>query len=283
MLSVIISVLNWLLLGFPKKPPPEARAGAPITEEQCAVQDRLLKLIVRFLRASAFDSETLGRRSEKFDRVAKFIQELPAEGSEVDLASLLHDLRRSFDPYARPEDNPKPRAKRNTIGTRFEAGELAHLTAYNPAEHWGKCYLSLSSLAMGDSLAVELAQQAHVGVLRSLRGSLLPSQTVAYRRAFPRGAFAEFLCIDDHISAQVVNRKAAIRAVPLRDTAVFARAGAACEAVRLVQHPKKKRRGVLSSCASRQPLRPLCGVSLLPRRFCRVLLQCASAPAKFDV
>ena len=89
MLSVIISMLNWLLLGFPKQPPPEARAGAPITEEQSAVQDRLLKLIVRFLRASAFDSETLGRCSEKFDRVAKFIQELPAEGPEVDLAYIV--------------------------------------------------------------------------------------------------------------------------------------------------------------------------------------------------
>ena len=137
------------------------------------------------------------------------------------------------------------RAKRNTIGIRFEAGELSHLAAFNPAEHWGKCYVALSSLAMGDSLAVELAQQAHVGVLRSLGGSVLPSQTVAYRRAFPRGSFAEFLCIDDHISAQVVNRKAALRGEPLRDTAVFNRAGAAYEAVRLVQHPKKKRRGLL--------------------------------------
>ena len=136
MLSVIISMLNWLLLGFPKQPPPEARAGAPITEEQSAVQDRLLKLIVRFLRASAFDSETLGRCSEKFDRVAKFIQELPAEGPEVDLASLLHDLRRSFDPYSRPKDKPKPPdvvSPRASFGGR-DPGEIqVPLASLNPA------------------------------------------------------------------------------------------------------------------------------------------------------
>ena len=108
MLAVVISVLNWLLLGYPKNPPPEARAGAPLTEEQCAIQDRLLKLICRFLRASAFDPDSLGRCSDKFDRVAKFIQELPAEGPDVDLTDLLHDLRRSFDPYSRPKDKPQP-------------------------------------------------------------------------------------------------------------------------------------------------------------------------------
>ena len=108
LLAVVISVLNWLLLGYPKNPPPEARAGAPLTEEQCAIQDRLLKLICRFLRASAFDPDSLGRCSEKFDRVAKFIQELPAEGPDVDLTDLLHDLRRSFDPYSRPKDKPQP-------------------------------------------------------------------------------------------------------------------------------------------------------------------------------
>ena len=103
-LAVVISTLNWLLLGYPKEPPAEARAGAPITAEQSSVQDRLLRYIVRFLRASDFDADSLGRCSEKFDRVV--IQELPTSGSDVDLESLLHDLHCSLNPYGRPRAKP---------------------------------------------------------------------------------------------------------------------------------------------------------------------------------
>ena len=84
---------------------------------------------------------------------------------------------------------PEARAKRNSIGTLFSASELSHLSCYDPAQHYGPCVISLAALAMGDSWAVEFAQQSHHNVLRILGGSMLEHQRVAYRKPFPRSAF----------------------------------------------------------------------------------------------
>ena len=42
LLTVALGTLNWLLLGYPTRPPPEARAGAPLSSEQSSIQDRPL-------------------------------------------------------------------------------------------------------------------------------------------------------------------------------------------------------------------------------------------------
>ena len=394
LLSACISVLNWLLLGYPKKPPPGARAGAPISPAQSAVQDRLLHLIHHFLSPSSFGASTLGHSSDKFDRVAKFIQELPIEGSDVDLQSILHGLRRAFDPYGKPPskpdlpvlepETPRPqvsgavpatkrsfdaqaceplkadrikwkyppsfdasaflvdpvakaafhdpdvlrlppelwppvpkarlhasktellklaqvwdlhifredeisdpkecvglftvpkdgsfdlvilnpvvinsrmllfhlepnelarcsaddlcefyytmkvsvsRCKRNAIGLAFQSEELTSLRAYSPSRHWGRCFLALASLAMGDSL-VELAQQSHFQVLRTLGDCVLPTEAVSFRRPFPRSKFLEFLCIDDRVGVQLVSKSAHRSLAPARNTAVFKQSGVANE------------------------------------------------------
>ncbi|CAE7848186.1 unnamed protein product, partial [Symbiodinium necroappetens] len=98
---------------------------------------------------------------------------------------------------------------------------------------------------MGDSLAVELAQQSHHEVLRTVAGCVLRTETVAFRRPFPRGPFFEFLCIDDHIGIQCLSRSAARSGQRLRDTTVFEQASAAYKAVKLVQHPVKCQRNQL--------------------------------------
>ena len=54
----------------------------------------------------------------------------------------------------------------------------------------------------------------------------------------------ECLSIDDHIGIQVVTENQFRNRVPLRDTAVFLGAERAYQAVKLVQHPKKKQREV---------------------------------------
>ena len=471
-LAVVISTLNWLLLGYPKEPPAEARAGAPITAEQSSVQDRLLRYIVRFLRASDFDADSLGRCSEKFDRVAQFIQELPTSGSDVDLESLLHDLRYSLNPYGRPRAKPSeasdscehdppaeiseafttplpqqappslsstackpivaerirwkypptfdprpflvdplaraafedpnilrltreawpkiPKAKvhgtkaevlklasvwdsvgalrifrkdqlfdkrecvglfcvpkdascdrlilnpivvnarmrslntftkqlahgcqfcfvhippghvarfsaddlaefyytvkvtnardmRNAISLPLQASDLQGFAAYNPTEHWGTCFIALACLAMGDSLAVELAQQSHMGVLRSLGGCLVPSETVTFRRPFPRGPFSEYLCIDDHITCQVLRKACALRGAPARDTQVFAGASDAYLKVGLVQHPKKKRRGVLAGTFLGADIDGEAGLVSAPRDRVLLLMLCTAEVAR---
>ena len=46
---------------------------------------------------------------------------------------------------------------------------------------------------MGDSLAVEIAQQAHHQVLFQLAGCMLETERVCYRRCCPRGKFLNFL------------------------------------------------------------------------------------------
>ena len=139
---------------------------------------------------------------------------------------------------------PELRAKRNCIGLRFDASELSHLQCFNPQIHVGTCFVALNALAMGDSWAVEFAQQAHHNVLKHVAGCMLDHQRVAYRKPFPRSSFLEWLSIDDHIGVQVISKKHFKMGLRGRDTEVFERATQAYAEVGLVQHPKKKKRGV---------------------------------------
>lgn len=95
---------------------------------------------------------------------------------------------------------------------------------------------------MGDSLAVEIAQQAHHQVLFQIAGSMRSQERVAYRLCFPRGKFFEFLAIDDHLGLQVLTKTDFKSQKRKRDSEVFERAGAAYLQVGLVQHPRKRRR-----------------------------------------
>ena len=82
------------------------------------------------------------------------------------------------------------RAKRNSLAMQFEAAELSHLKAFDPAKHSGRrLYIALRTLAMGDSLAVELAQEAHLHLLESV-GAMAPTERVCYRAPMPRGVDA---------------------------------------------------------------------------------------------
>lgn len=141
---------------------------------------------------------------------------------------------------------PDARAKRNCIRMKFKPSDLKELNCFDPSKHDCECYIALGALAMGDSLAVEIAQQAHFQVLVQLAGALQEHERVAYRKPFPRGKFFEFLSIDDHLGLQVLSRSAHRAAIAARDTEVFTKASAAYKAVGLVQHPKKKKRNVTS-------------------------------------
>ena len=58
---------------------------------------------------------------------------------------------------------------------------------------------------MGGSLAVELAQASHFGLLQKEVGACRASELVVYRPPFPRGPFWEILAIDDHVGIQAVS------------------------------------------------------------------------------
>lgn len=139
---------------------------------------------------------------------------------------------------------PPARAKRNSIGRKFQAEELSHLNCFDASQHYGTCVIALNALAMGDSWAVEFAQQSHCNVLRILAGCMLDRERVCYRRPFPRTSFVEWLAIDDHVGAQVVTPKQFRVCAPLRDTEVFDKAEKAYKQVGLIQHSKKKLRNV---------------------------------------
>ncbi|CAE7765217.1 unnamed protein product [Symbiodinium sp. CCMP2592] len=94
------------------------------------------------------------------------------------------------------------RAVKNSIRCRFEPEEISHLRAAQGSVLSGPQVLSLNTMAMGDSLAVEVGQGAHYQVLRQHVGSLIPEETLLYRRAVPKTDTIELLAIDDHVSLQ---------------------------------------------------------------------------------
>ena len=175
---------------------------------------------------------------------------------------------------------PEARAKRNSVGCLFDASELAHLSCFNSSRHHGPCVVALNALAMGDSWAVEFAQQAHHNVLRFLAGSMLEHERVAYRKAFPRSSFYEWLAIDDHIGVQVVTRDQFRNKIPLRDNEVFDRAEEAYKVVGLVQHPRKKQRHVTEGTFLGAEVDGTVGIVSAPKHRIGALMLCTVLVAK---
>lgn len=136
---------------------------------------------------------------------------------------------------------PRSRARRNCIGVKVYPSEVRELSCYDAGAP-GPFYPSLATLAMGDGHAVEIAQGSHYALLQLEGGSMLPSETLEYRKAVPRGSFIELLAIDDHIGIQRVETCDLKLEKPARDTQVFDQANAAYSKVGLKAHPGKQRR-----------------------------------------
>ena len=137
------------------------------------------------------------------------------------------------------------RAQRNAIRMRFKGAEFQGLHCYNPNWHAQDVYICLGTMAMGDALAVEIAQQSHVNVLRQLGGCMRSDEVLQYRRPVPRGPFFELLTIDDHIGLQKVRIDGASFPRSNRDIEVFTSSNEAYKAVKLTAHPGKMRRRAL--------------------------------------
>ena len=75
--------------------------------------------------------------------------------------------------------SPK-RAARSSLRCAFMPAELQHLRAAKGLNMEGPQTLSLNTLAMGDSLAVEVGQAAHFAVLRQDAGGMLPRESLLY-------------------------------------------------------------------------------------------------------
>jgi len=175
---------------------------------------------------------------------------------------------------------PEARAKRNSVGKNFQASELQHLSCFDPSIHHGRCVVALNALAMGDSWAVEFAQQSHCNVLSVLAGSMFEHERVCYRKPFPRSLFLEWLSIDDHIGLQIVTEQQLKDQVPLRDTTVFQNAGKAYKQVGLVQHPKKKQREVTEGIFLGAEIDGVQGFVSAPRHRICALMMCTVLVAR---
>eukprot|EP00438_Fugacium_kawagutii_P036259 Skav223698 [mRNA] locus=scaffold1907:175367:179896:+ [translate_table: standard] len=137
------------------------------------------------------------------------------------------------------------RARRNSIGIPFWGSELSHLSCYKPHMANFRVYIALKTLAMGDALAVEIAQQSHYNLLQQLAGAMKSSEVLQYRKIIPRGPFYELLTIDDHIGLQKVPLDDSSTFIDTkRDVEVFTNANKAYDYVGLTAHPGKRRRRV---------------------------------------
>jgi len=86
----------------------------------------------------------------------------------------------------------------------FSSDEVSHFKFFRPEFAGQQMLVCLRTLAMGDNLAVEIAQQAHSNVLKLYCGALRPAETLKYRSPIPRSDFVELLAIDDHVGVQKV-------------------------------------------------------------------------------
>ena len=190
--------------------------------------------------------KTINGRMHSISRSTKDL----APGSMLTLLHLSEDeiWRFSADDltdYYYTFDVSSTRAKRNAFRMVFESDELKHFRCWDPSLDGLKLLVCLKTLAMGDSLAVEVAQQAHCNVLKRLCGSMLNSETLRYRQPVPRGKFVELLAIDDHIGLQKLPKDQFSSSPVLRDSVVFKAAEKAYRDVGLVQHEKKRKRNQL--------------------------------------
>ena len=153
-----------------------------------------------------------------------------AEISSDDLRGMYYTFRVSPD-----------RARRNALRVAYPVATFHGWSARGPRLECLRVAPALNALAMGDNLAVEIANAAHEGLLLSI-GALHPSEQLVHRRPCPRGPFYETLNIDDHIGLQKLRhglpppgqvslgpRTPRPSSPSRRDVRVFAACDAACD------------------------------------------------------
>ena len=137
---------------------------------------------------------------------------------------------------------PHKRALRNTFRMALDWADVSRFKCASPTLKNRRVAVALKTLAMGDSLAVEIAQQAHSNILKQLCGSMIHEETLKYRSPVPRGDFVELLAIDDHVGIQRLKRVELPLQPWLRDNDVFSASQVAYTKVGFIQQEKKRKR-----------------------------------------
>ena len=157
------------------------------------------------------------------------------------------------------------RARRNAFRMIFDSADLQHLKCYSSDLDGCKILVCLRTLAMGDGLAVEIAQQSHCNVLKYLCGSMVKGECLRYRFPVPRGDFIELLAIDDHIGIQRLPISEVDKKPYLRDSQVFEAASRAYKQVGLIQQERKQKRNETSGILLGADFDGLAGRVMAPR------------------
>lgn len=165
------------------------------------------------------------------------------------------------------------RAKRNSLRCIFKRHEVQHLSCFNESDPSTEFLVALKTLAMGDSLAVEVAQQSHFNVLSRLCGAMIPSEVLQYRKPVPRSDFVELLAIDDHVGIQRLPIDQFKHQPPLRDTIIFSKAEKAYKKVGLIQQEKKRKRYLKQATVLGCDFDGEAGIAMAPRSRIQVLSQ----------
>ena len=137
---------------------------------------------------------------------------------------------------------PHKRALRNIFRMKLDWDEVSSLQCADPQLVGKPVAVALKTLAMGDSLAVEIAQQAHCNILKQLCGGMIHEETLKYRSPIPRGDFIELLAIDDHVGIQRLKKNDLPMQPWLRDNDIFSASQVAYSKVGLIQQEKKRKR-----------------------------------------
>ena len=109
LLVIVVCALNYQVLGFAKRPPPEACLGAQISPGQHRILERLEDMISHFLQMDLFESSDLGRSREKFETLIGIVEKLPScQARDFELLSeVLEHVHVSFDPYGSHFGGPR--------------------------------------------------------------------------------------------------------------------------------------------------------------------------------
>lgn len=92
------------------------------------------------------------------------------------------------------------RSRRNVLSGSIPVSQISHLHAVKEVHRAQKrVFCSLSTLAMGDSQAVEIAQTCHLG-LAAQTGVLSPSNFICMNLPLPRCSTMSGIIIDDYVS-----------------------------------------------------------------------------------
>ena len=157
------------------------------------------------------------------------------------------------------------RATRNAFRLVLQSTDVDGFRCFDNSMQGQDLLLCLNTLAMGDNLAVEIAQSAHRNVLRCLVGSMRDDEVLKYRSPIPRSDFVELLAIDDHVGIQRLPISLFKDDPRLRDSEVFERSSEAYAQVKLVLQEKKRKRNMTKCVILGADFDGLAGRVMAPR------------------